>query len=264
MQDFYSYPVLGPFAFEVSLSVIQCLNKLGTNCLLTSESETVSKTAKFLIDIADDKKSSLMFNNLFLFLWRTISDIISTEPSTAREDCHISNSKADELYLESEKLSVKSSFNQEMKFLAGQVTSGHKLSEYYLQLLLYSLVKIIFNCISSTLAAQKSKHLIGKIKDCETCKIDTTNDEGRAVIRHLAGSAVHAIIAELNRYTISFATTTNPVTHKKVSHSIQMRQLLYDNLVIPSSEIHSRTSFPGTLQLTYRFLQSRQSCFHHR
>ena len=54
MQDFYSYPVFGLFAFEV-LSVIQCLNKLGTNYLLTSESKTVSKTAKFLIDIANDK-----------------------------------------------------------------------------------------------------------------------------------------------------------------------------------------------------------------
>ena len=196
-------------------------------------------------------KLIMIFNNLFLFLWRTISDIIiSTEPSTAKEDCHISKSKADKLYLEIQKLFVKSSFNQKMKFLAGQVTSSHKLSEYYLQLLLYSLVKIIFNCIISTLAAQKSKHLIGKIKDYETCKIETTNDEGRAVIRHLAGWAVHAIIAEINRYIISFAATTNPVTHKKVSHSIQLRQFLYDNLVIPSFEIHSTTSFPGTLQHT--------------
>ena len=63
--------------------------------------------------------------------------------------------------------------------------------------------------------------------------------------------AVHATIAELNQYIISFAATTNPVTHKKMSHSIQLRQLYYDNLVIPSSEIHSiKVSFPGTLQHT--------------
>ena len=65
----------------------------------------------------------------------------STEPSTAKEDCHIGKSKADELYLETEKLSVKSSLIKTMKFPDGQVTSGHKLSEYYLHLLLYSLVK---------------------------------------------------------------------------------------------------------------------------
>ena len=254
LRCFFSQPVSGPFKIDVSLTVIQCLNKLSTSYLPGSKSQYVADMLSFLQQIVNNSHLLSMYNMFYLFMWKTIVDIvISAGPGLqSLEQYSLTKDQCDKLHSEVEDVIVSKSIFLKWKFLADQVSlvSSKHLRNYDLQLILYSLVKIVFNAIITSLSVTKSSALIAKMKSGETLKIDTTGDEGRAVIRHLGGWSVHAVLADLNRYIISNASSLNIGTKNKVSCSIKLRQLLYDNLVVSSSEIHDTTSFPGTLQHT--------------
>ena len=86
------------------------------------------------------------------------------------------------------------------------------------------------------------------MKNGESHKIDQSLDEGKAIIRHLGGCAVHAILAELNQYIMMRASSANRVTQNKVSSAISLRSLVYSSLVVSSAYIHENTAFPSSLQ----------------
>ena len=73
-----------------------------------------------------------------------------------------------------------------------------KLEKRYIHLLLYRMIKIVYKSIIVPLPASKSKGVIDQIGKGESYKIDQASDEGKDVIRHTGGWAVHAVIAELN------------------------------------------------------------------
>ena len=108
----------------------------------------------------------------------------------------------------------------------------------------------MYKLIIVPLTASKSQQVIDKMKNGDSHKIDQSSDEGKAIIRHLGGWVVHAILAELNQYIILHASSANWVTQNKVSSAISLRSLVYSSLVVSSTYIHENTAFPSSLQHT--------------
>ena len=125
-----------------------------------------------------------------------------------------------------------------------------KLKKFLSHLLLYSMIKLIYKSIIIPLSVSKSKVLLAQIEKRESFKIDTTSEEGKAVIRHFGGWAIHSVMAELNRYIMLCASSRKQTVQDKVSHCISLGQKLCESLIVSSSEIHEITSFPTTLQHT--------------
>ena len=75
-QEVFSAPVHGPFAFTVSLTTLDCLNKLSYCHLDKTESDVVVTLCNVLKAINQSPICYQVFNQLLLRLWLRISDII--------------------------------------------------------------------------------------------------------------------------------------------------------------------------------------------
>ena len=249
---FFKLPHSGDFAFPVTVSVVECLNNLSTSYLPPGLSDNVMKLNSFLQAVYDSDNLFAMFDTFFRFIWRTVSDIIFASLSreeSAGENYFLSKDQAEDMFFTIEGLAVKKDVKYKWIFLVGQVSSV-QLEFYLLHVLLYSMIKFVYKSIIVPLSVSRSKKLIEKIQKGESFKIDTSLDEGRAVIRHLGGWAVHTVLAQLNRYIMLFSSSRNQATQDKVSNCIFLRNLLYDNLITSSSEIHITSCFPSTLHHT--------------
>ena len=126
-----SFPDSEPFTFEYELSdsecdsnvkgdidkiltMIQCLNKLSTSCLPGSESQYVADMLSFLQQIVNNSYLLPMYNIFYLFIWRSIADIvISAGPGLqSLEQYRLTKDQCDKLYSEVEEVIViKTTFN---------------------------------------------------------------------------------------------------------------------------------------------------------
>ena len=114
----------------------------------------------------------------------------------------------------------------------------------------YDLTMLIYNSITNVLFLKKSQILLNKVKGGETYKINHASNEGLAVIRHLGGWAIHSVIANLNRYILSFSASKHTTTQKKVTLAVLMREILCNSLTASTLEIHETSKFKETLQHT--------------
>ena len=254
LEFFKSWPVDGHFWFPVTVTSVECLNELGTNYLSADESERVAEIIFFIQTLYDSDNLFMMFNTFFHFIWKKVSDIIHSAcaSSSPTDSYNLTKDQAEEMYLKVEGLATQRVIKSRWRFLRDQMhlIRSVKLKKFLSHLLLYSMIKLIYKSIIIPLSVSKSKVLLAQIEKGESFKIDTTSEEGKAVIRHLGGWAIHSVMAELNRYIMLCASSRKQTVQDKVSHCISLRKKLCESLVVSSSEIHEITSFLTTLQHT--------------
>ena len=162
-----------------------------------SESSNNVDICAFFQEVYDTKSLLLMFNKFLCYIWKKISDIIhsSSSDQTSR-DYSLTSAQAEDMFFTIERLVTKKQIKSRWFFLAYKLTTV-KLKFHLILALLYKFIKLVYKSIIVLLAASKSRQVIDKMKNGESHKIDQSSDEGKAVIRHLGGWAVHAILAEL-------------------------------------------------------------------
>ena len=140
-----------------------------------------------------------------------VSDIIHSacSSSSPTDSYNLTKDQAEEMYLKVEGLATQRVIKSHWRFLRYQMhlIRSVKLKKFLSHLLLYSMIKLIYKSIIIPLSVSKSKVLLAQIEKGESFKIDTTSKEGKAVIRHLGGWAIHSVLAELNRYIMLCASS---------------------------------------------------------
>ena len=250
---FFSEPISGPFVFPVSLTVIECLNKLSCCYISESESHVVLKVCKLLASIYQSSNVLKLFSNMFMYLWCTISDIVFLSPkshSNGLENFSLTKEEANEMYLDVQDLVLDDKLFSGFKDMVSMLTDVSPAEDQLINKVLFDLIMLIYNAITDAIFLKKSSSLISKVKDGEDYKIDHATNEGLAVIRHLGGWTIHSVIANLNRYILSFSSSRNHQTQEKVNFAVKMRELFYNSLTVSASEIHETTSLKETLQHT--------------
>ena len=92
--------------------------------------------------------------------------------------------------------------------------------------------------------------VLEKLRKGETSKLNRASEEGKAVIRHLGGWAVHAVVGEFNKYIMANMSSKSPAVQTKVSCYVQLRRNVLDSLTISALDIHRTTSYVFSLQHT--------------
>ena len=250
----FSAPIHGPLAFTVSLTTLECLNKLSCCYLDNTETDIVANLCNVLKARSQPSISFQLFNQLMLRLWLRISDIIYLAPSSRNDldNFCLTEEEACGMYLDVQDLVLDENLFSHLKFLLSDkvLKDIPKPEDQFINKVLFDLIMLIYKTIANTIFSRKSKYLLDNIKGGEIYKIDHATNEGLAVIRHLGGWAVHSVVANLNRYILSFSSSRNQVTQKKVGKAVKMQQAIYTSLIIPAAEIHQSSLYKETLQHT--------------
>ena len=253
-EEVFSAPVHGPFAFTVSLTTLECLNKLSCCYLDNTESNLVASLCNVLKAISQSPIFYQLFNQLLLRLWLRISDIVYLAPSSRNDldNFCLTKEEACGMYLDVQDLVLDDSLFSHLKFLlSDQVLKDIlKLEDRFINKVLFDLIMLIYKTITEDIFSEKSKCLLDKVRGGEIYKTDYVTNEGLAVIRHLGGWAVRSVVANLSHYILSFSSSRNQVTQKKVDLAVKMCQEIYTSLIVPAAEIHESTLYKETLQHT--------------
>ena len=243
--------VTGPFCLELSFSAIHFLSSLGQFSLTEDQSEYVRKSCSLLREIYEQHSVFQMFEKLVIYLWRTISDIfVCHSPAYLDPVTHTVEKDANiEINIAVNDLCIDEDIRGKWKCLIEQLkldSDDSSVSYPLLSKLIFQIRQELFH-----MSAQKRfTAAVNKMKNQEGFQVDCASDEGKAVIRHLGGWTVFAVINELNRFISTNLHSATDAVQSKITNYVHLRRTLLNCLTISALDIHRSSSYAATLQHT--------------